>query len=195
MKTITKSINIYRFDELSEKSKEKAREEFYENYSFILCDMYHDDIKDELDYLFPNSILDVQFNLSCEQGSGLNIYGDLDLLDIYDKVSTKFDSKERLYISKVLADYPQSVEMKYNNRYCYCISNSNDYTSGLISDLEWNEEEIDYHVLEDFQILIAEYFLKLCYVYYNSCYSNFYSDTTIEDFDIDFLENGEIYNG
>ena len=81
MEIITREYKVYNFSELSEDAKEKVKQWYLDDdfrpYEFE--NIYTEDLK----YLFNNSDLKLQFSLSYCQGDGLNIYGKLDLMDVF----------------------------------------------------------------------------------------------------------------
>ena len=79
MKNIT--ITAYDYNELTGQAKTRAYNTMYEAIIDCVNDCFYDDTKDDLCDRFCNSILDLQYDFSNCQGSGLNIYGDFDLRD------------------------------------------------------------------------------------------------------------------
>lgn len=84
MKTIVKKFNIYQYSELNEEAKEKVRIEYLENpirkEGFI--NMIYEDLKN----LFPSSELKVQWELSYSYRDGVNVYGNLDIMDLVNMI-------------------------------------------------------------------------------------------------------------
>ena len=81
MRTVTKTYNVYKYNELSEDAKEKVKQ-WYLDDDFSPQE-FENSCMDALNRLFPNSDLKVQFSLSACQGDGFNIYGKLDLSDVF----------------------------------------------------------------------------------------------------------------
>lgn len=76
-----KEIKVFTFPELNGEAKEKAKEWYLndETLSWELTDSYESD----LSCIFPNSDLKVQWSLSYCQGDGVNIYGSVNMEDIF----------------------------------------------------------------------------------------------------------------
>lgn len=81
MDKYVKEIKAYTFPELTGEAKEKAKEWYLndESLSWELTNNYESD----LSCIFPNSDLKVQWSLSYCQGDGVNIYGSVNMEDIF----------------------------------------------------------------------------------------------------------------
>ena len=81
MNKYIKEIKAYTFPELTGEAKEKAKEWYLndETLSWELTNNYESD----LSCIFPNSDLKVQWSLSYCQGDGVNIYGSVNMEDIF----------------------------------------------------------------------------------------------------------------
>lgn len=206
MKQITKTYNVYKYNELSEKAKEKAKE-WYLNaqdpYTFKAI------IEEDLKYLFPNSSLSCQFSLSYCQGDGFNIYGDLNLSDIFDVLETS-KASELKNLDHFTEKEKRTLEF-YNNyymiklpenclSYSYCIVDCIDLFNDMIDELEYNDiRNINKNIIKRLENVIIKIFNTLCDKYESEGYKYFYeiSDLDmIEYCEINnylFYENGKIY--
>ena len=81
MQQLIKIYNVYSYSELSNEAKEKAKEDYLNDYcrSEALTEIYMEDLKN----IFPNSDLKIQWSLNGCQGDGVNIYGNLNINDIF----------------------------------------------------------------------------------------------------------------
>lgn len=127
MRKITeiREFNVYKFDELSQAAKEKVRDWYLEGQS-DLSYIFTEDCENRLAELFPNSDLKVQYSLSYCQGDGFNIYGEIQLDELLEKIAEKFTEKELKFFKWAFSEYDTSYTMKQNNHYCYCICSDND---------------------------------------------------------------------
>lgn len=129
MRTATVEYKVYTFAELSESAKEKVRQWYLEGQEAYI---FQDDCEMWLGELFPNSELKVQFDLGYSQGDGLNVYGIMNLNDMYNQIQKRkpgiFTEKERKALEWYLKEYGADVKLKGNWRYCYCIADSYDLT-------------------------------------------------------------------
>ena len=201
MRTAIREYHVYTFAELSESAKEKVRQ-FYldgqEPYIFSeVCEM-------RLSERFRNSELKVQYSLGYCQGDGLNIYGTLNLHDMYEQIQEKkpgiFTDKERKALEWYLKRYGSDVKLKENWRYCYCIADSYDFTENIIDDLEYAcIRDINYKALDKFNEAARNVLSDLCGDFEEAGYNYFYE---IEDADLEnwcdineyeFTENGTIF--
>ena len=81
MKTITRNYNVYKYAELSEQAKDKVRTDYLIDYSEENVSFFHDTAIEYLKAKYPNSDLNIEFDFSGCQSSGLNIYGTFNLID------------------------------------------------------------------------------------------------------------------
>ena len=86
MRTATVEYKVYTFAELSESAKEKVRQWYLEGQEPYI---FSEDCEMWLSERFRNSELKVQYSLGYCQGDGLNIYGTLNLYDMYEQIQEK----------------------------------------------------------------------------------------------------------
>lgn len=192
----TITTTYYQFSELSEAAKEKVRQWYLDGQD---ADFFAEDVRENLNYLFPNSKLNVQFSLASCQGDGLNIYGDLQLADAFEHLKEKFTEKEQKFFRWVFREYRPEYKMPSNNHYCYCIADRMDFCENLVDDLESDcMRGIPWETIKKFEKALQEYFSGLCAIYEEDGYKFFYEidDAELEEIcDIngwEFLENGEV---
>lgn len=97
MRTVTETYNVYTYAELSEEAKEKANQWYLDDSlrNEIFSEIYTEDLKS----LFPGSDLKMQYSLGYCQGDGLNIYGKLDLMDVFKTI------RDKSYYSETFKDF------------------------------------------------------------------------------------------
>lgn len=196
MKTITKKINLYTYDELNENAKEKVKQWYLEG---LEVDFFTSMCIEELHAEgFKNSDLKLQFSLNYCQGDGLNIYGYLYLDEALEVLKDNFNDKEYKRLSFYLKDVP-AYEMPRNNRYEYCMAKYID-AKELIEEYNESYRDIDHKLINRFNDLLIIYFAKKSVHFEKSGYSYFYevNKDDLKDFcndnDFQFTENGEIYH-
>lgn len=176
MKTITKTYNIYNYEELSEKAKEKARQWYIDDE--LMPEIYRDSILEDLQYCFKNSALNVCFSLCYCQGDGLNIGGKLYLYDFVEVWTAS--EKEKRTIKKYIDNSLQYYIFEKNNRYCYsCKFIDKKYIDGTIEEFI---EELKYQrfknikedIITKFFNDIIDYFENLDNYYEEEGYKYFY---------------------
>ena len=219
METFVKRFNIYSYYELSERAKTKAKLEILEDP--IIIDNYCNEL--EVDwastsiYTFKNSNLNIQYDFSRSQGSGFNIYGSLNLNDVFDfdklKIRGKFvninANYPKKYIKKIKEDIKngflkESIELKKNLRYTYCVVDQSWISYSCIANIEnveqheMSKEDQDvYFKLEENVIVPA--IEKICSEFYNKGLNTLFdtSDKRMEDlsllYDRQYLEDGSLY--
>ena len=128
-----KEIKVFTFPELNGEAKEKAKEWYLndETLSWELTDSYESD----LSCIFPNSDLKVQWSLSYCQGDGVNIYGSVNMEDIfslpqnapaYNWIDGYLTEKEIRTLRFYMSEYKNEVKIPVNRRYSYCMADSID---------------------------------------------------------------------
>ena len=95
MKTILKEIKLYKYGELSEEAKEKAKLNYLESYlvSSIRSESFEELIKSDLEYskgIKVTEDFEVEFDLGYCQGDYLNLYGGLDFEELSNELKSRF---------------------------------------------------------------------------------------------------------
>jgi len=200
MRTVSIDYDVYKYQELSEDAKDEAKRWYLEGKEAY---WFQDDCEEILHCEFPNSELKVEFSLSyCQgDGDGLNIYGSINLLDLWNKIDkSKYTDKEKKFMEYVLKEYARDYTMKHNYRYCYCNSSSWNFIEDTIDDMEYvNLRGIKYDVLKKFDEDCKEYMEKLCSDFESDGYEYFYEvddETMIEESeanDWEYTADGKIF--
>ena len=166
MKNIT--ITAYDYNELTEQAKTKAYNTIYEVIIDNANDCFYDDTKYELNNRFCNSILDLQYDFSSCQGSGLNIYGNFDLRDYlpYYQASEKIKRTIAFYID-TLKNYNcfdvLNIKLSENNKYAYSRKFIDIKDAEEIA--EEIAEELKNNYIKNIKIDILVDFIKSAYEY------------------------------
>ena len=196
-------VNVYNYNELSEEAKQKAKDWYLKGKESC---QFSDCCIERLGEIFPNSELEVEYSLNYCQGDGLNIYGSVNLNDLWNKIDkSKYTDKEKKFMEYVLKEYARDYTMKQNYRYSYCNSSSWDFTEDIIDDMEYTRQiGIDflrkfYDVLEKFNKDCKEYMEKLCADMESDGYAYFYEVDDDEMIDMceanewEFTADGKIF--
>lgn len=166
MKTIT--IQAYEYNELNEQAKEKAYNKIYDFMIDFVNDCFYEDTKNGLRERFCNSDLDLQYDYSACQGSGLNIYGDFDLRDYLPHYQASEKSKRTIaFYIDTLKNYncfdALNIELSQNHRYTYSckfvdIQDAEDIAEDIA-------EELKSIYIKNIKIDILVDFIKAAYEY------------------------------
>lgn len=142
MQQLIKIYNLYSYSELSDEAKEKAKEDYLNDYcrSEALTNIYMEDLKN----IFPNSDLKIQWSLNGCQGNGVNIYGNLNINDIFNLpnvtdmkwIGDELTEKEIRTIKFYMSEYQEDTILPMNRRYYYCYINHIDFSADFYSALE-----------------------------------------------------------
>lgn len=197
--TEVRKFNVYRFGELSENSKEKVREWYLEGQA-ELSHIFTDDCLNRLTELFPESDLKVQYSLNYCQGDGLNIYGEIHLDELLEKIAENFTEKELKFFRYAFNEFGNTFKMKENYHYNYCICSGNNFMEEILNEMDnWYFRNIPEKTAEKFNKFVGEYLDNLCNEFEKCGYDWFYeiSDEDLEEYcednDYEFLENGKFY--
>lgn len=177
-----KEIKVFTFPELNGEAKEKAKEWYLndETLSWELTDSYESD----LSCIFPNSDLKVQWSLSYCQGDGVNIYGSVNMEDIfslpqnapaYNWIDGYLTEKEIRTLRFYMSEYKNEVKIPVNRRYSYCMADSIDLAEDFRYELEnMGIRDIRVSVLEKAERLVKQVFSQLCMEYEKQGYAELY---------------------
>lgn len=187
MEIITREYKVYNFSELSEDAKEKVKQ-WYLDDDFRPCE-FENIYTEDLRYLFNNSDLKLQFSLSYCQGDGLNIYGKLDLMDVFttirdtehsgdlfEQYKDLFSEHEQRTIEAYMEVCGREVELPYNRHYCYCIDDRVDFADDWIESLEYcRYKNIQIDTIRKMEKLVGRMFENLSATYEKYGYDYFYN--------------------
>lgn len=209
MRTATVEYNVYKYNELSDKAKEKVKEWYLEGRDeYIFTEICEEDLHN----LFGENELKVQYSLGYCQGDGFNIYGKVSAKNIlncleehnggtqleeFENVLTEKEKKTILHYAEECGD----VELPVNNRYCYCTARYSDIADDWEYQLENYSEykNINKEALEKFESMVHGIFEKLCASYEEQGYDYFYeiSEEDLEEMceanGYEFLEDGTVF--
>lgn len=116
MRTVTKEIKLFTYDELSEAAKDVAKSELLgiRNNSF-----YMDDDETLYNYNLHGCDLSIMYDFSCSQGSGVNIVGKFYLVNFIDLYPCSNAVKNYLWsVAKDIANV-NLYDFEYNHHYTY----------------------------------------------------------------------------
>lgn len=184
MLKFTKTTKVYEYMELSDDAKENAKQWYLNDdpRSYELTDIFIEDIHE----IFPNSKLEVQWSLNSCQGDGVNIYGSVDLHDIFslpgsgrspelDWIKGFLTEKEIRTMEFYMKEYKNSVDIPINRRYTYCMADHIDLAEDFQYELEnMDIRDIKIQVLEKTERLIKQVFSQLCIQYEKIGYDHLY---------------------
>lgn len=205
-RTVTKSYDVYTYDELSDEAKEKVKDMFLRWRSDD--GMFEEDCKSALNTLFPNSDLNIQYSLSYSQGDGFNTSGTLtvdDLLnvDVSNYPLNNSDIKplpDKDAIKAACEDAGISkIKLPENRRYGYSMADSIELEtdSGYsVADLE-SLSDSEVALLNELEEYARDMFEYINRTFETNGYDYFYemSDEDVRDMadanDYEFTEDGE----
>ena len=187
MEVVTREYKVYNFSELSKDAKEKAKQ-WYLDDDFRPQE-FENIYTEDLHYLFNNSDLKMQFSLSYCQGDGLNIYGKLDLMDVFAAIRDTdhsgeqfkqykdlFSEHEQKTIEAYMEACGREIELPYNRHYCYCVDDRVDFADEWIEILEYcRYKNIQIDTIRKMEKLVGMMFENLSATYEKYGYDYFYN--------------------
>ena len=212
MRTVTETYNVYTYPELSEEAKEKVNQWYLDDP--CRNDEFSKIYTEDLHNLFHNSDLKIQYSLGYCQGDGLNIYGELDLMDVFKAIRDKsycgetfkdfwdaMTEHEQKAIEAYMEVCGRSVALPYNDgHYNYCVSDKTDFAEEWIEELEYQQyKNIQVDTIRKMEKLVADIFVMLAKQYEEYGYKYFYEvdeeeiTETCEANGWEFLEDGTFY--
>lgn len=209
MKTILKEIKLYKYGELSEEAKEKAKLNYLESYlrSSIRSESFEELIKSDLEYskgIKVTEDFEVEFDLGYCQGDYLNLYGGLDFEELSNELKSRFYKN---LSEKEIKFFEEFIKYNYidfeRTNYYGCVGaeirikiNSEGYNYLV----EHEEKEDKYgEIVVKIEKNIEGWYDEICEEYKELGYKYFYEvdeDEIKECYEAEgqlFLENGEMY--
>lgn len=212
MREVTVKYKLYKFEELSTEAKEKVKQWYLEDE--WMGQNFTDMIMEDLNNLFPNSKLEVQYDLGYCQGDGLNIYGSLNPLDVIEAIdSGRWGDKEVQEYKNCFTDKQKRTlkfyieesgdfKLSQNHHYCYCIVNQDlSFFSETVQDeLEYRgNKNINVPLLQKVQELLIKALVFYCSKWERIGYEYFYEidEETLKELcesnDYEFTEDGRLW--
>lgn len=215
MKKIIKEINVYNFNELSEESKQKVKEEIAEILVQNKFDFLQEDLKEFLEFNYKLNDFIINYSFTYSQGDGCCFYNkekssllsytiiknrDIQNANAFEKYIIE---NERNINYDLLLDYLNSGYKLYieksDYRYSHC--NTCDINYEYYYDDNYNYEAEMENFIEDLCNLlknevydsICDEMEKLGYSYYEVSEEEL--EYFIDSMEYEFLEDGEIYRG
>ena len=215
MKTITKTYNVYSYNELSDKAKEKVKQDYLDDP--VRNDIFYENCMTTIYNLFPQSDLKVQYSLSSCQGDGFNTYGTLDVFNLINLMRNRenifipflnkiendidiFTSEELDILSQYYNYSCSSIKIPQNLRYCYSMSDYINFSDDWIEELENAKIEYNDELIIKFENFVRKFFSELNSLFEEAGYNFLYnaSEKEIEDWckanEYMFLEDGTLFN-
>ena len=201
MKTITKIFNIYNFDELSEKAKEKvvnaSREYLYTEHCNNVDDVIYE-------CLYNYGVGDAKYNysLSYSQGDGVCFYN-INLFSYTRLISKDYNTKLNKFELEALTllnekEYKMFLQYLNEGYNIKIVKNSSNYchshTCSLEEEYYYSDDAEEEKAINN---LIYDLKKKMEYIYYNMCYEierlaynyiEYISDDEIKE-EINYLQN------
>ena len=209
MRTITETTttNVYKYNELNTKAQERVMEWYVANYR--TPELFSEMLADDLEIVFGENYLDVEYSLSNSQGDGLNVYGSISLTQILDEAEqcdwlTYFDAfrncftaDEKVLIRRYAEDYDTvNIPRNTSNMYHYCLADHIDYVYDYMTNVS---EDADMDLLNRVNAALISLFSEICASYEEWGYEFFYdvNDDTLSEVceanGWEFTEDGELH--
>ena len=206
MRTITITKNVYKYDELNAKAQERVREWYLAHCR--TPELFSEMLDEDLEMIFGENDLDVEYSFSYSLGDGLNIYGSISLTQIldaaeqcdwltyFDAFRSCFTADEKALIKRYAEDY-DTVNIPSNAIYLYnyCYADQIDYVYDYMTNVG---QCASGGLLNRVNAALISLFSELCASYEEWGYEFFYDvddDTLSEVCEAngwEFTEDGEL---
>lgn len=196
MREITQKI--YSYEELSEKAKERAKDDYSDTFREYQNNDFYEHFTEELKYQgFEN--LKPRYSLGYSQGDGCSVTGKIYLNEVLENkdIMENFSKDEIRRLKYIYDCLYYSIEITSNSSY-YC----HEYTMDFDAYVECNsythsKVELLREVFEKLENVIEDYFIALCNrmeeVGYKMIYDEEYLEEDIAQADFEFYEDGTRY--
>lgn len=192
MRTEIKEVRIYKYNELSNEAKENVKQ-WYLNLRDT--DFFTENCLSILKEKYGIENLSVNYRFSYSQGDGLCLHGDIDLSTMSNEFWDICTNGLNNNIKEIAKENIYTIQfIKVNHHY----SHANTVVINIDMDIYNNETEIIYDTIYK---NVHTWYLNTCEMLENHGYNYFYEVTEddlndiCESNNLEFLENGEIYNG
>lgn len=209
MRVETVKYNVYQYDELSNEAKAKVKQWYLDGQEPFI---FTEDCETDLENLFGEHDLKVQYSLAYCQGDGFNIYGKIyaeSIFECLEKHNGGIELKEFENVltekeKKTILHYAEecgAIELPMNHRYCYSMTDYIDIADDWEYQLDCYSgyKNINVEVLKKFETLVKGIFETLCSNYEKYGYEYFYeiSEEDLKEIcyanGYEFLESGKIF--
>lgn len=208
MRTATVDYEVYKYNELTDGAKEKVKEWYLEGREPYV---FTEDCEMDLENLFGENDLKVQYSLGYCQGDGFNIYGKIYAESIFKCLENHNGGTQLAEFENVLTEKEKktilhyaeecgAIELPMNSRYCYSLADYIEFAEdweGELEDCEYKNINVD--ALKKFEGLVKGIFETLCASYEKWGYEYFYeiSEEDLEEMceanEYEFLEDGTVF--
>ena len=202
MQVMTKQTIVYTFDELSEKAKQKAMEDYVSYFDF---EMDEECILEDIVESNPHiQDMNISYSGFYSQGDGASFTGHLESDWVIQFLKEHFNNSQDITHTLSLIRWISISFERINSRY----SHENTCTTELSVDAEWATHIEESETLKDsfnekvseFVEVIEEYRRDLCHTIYDRlhlAYEHATDEETVSEYfvenDYDFEEDGSIY--
>lgn len=189
-----KTVEIYSFEELSDKAKNIAIERHKKN-SEIFLDFFNDDCHEQIKENGFRGNIKLQYRLSCSQGDGLSFS-----CDYFDNLNALFIEILGTEKQKTINTIIENISFKCsgnNGRYCY--ASRNDITLELDNYYVKSSTNL-YDIISKVESKLKDLYIDFCsqlekqgYDEIEHQYSDEYIINELTEKEYYFKENGEMY--
>ena len=193
MKTLSKTITGYSFDELNTFAQDKAKNCILERER--LPGFFSNDLTDELKEDFGLYHLKTFFSLSCCQGDGLCLYGTITFSELFENPKFKKIALKGIHHKHIQSVYDEMPDIDFIHKGRYCHKNSIDMESRFYSPTE-KQEAIMEKIIDN----VKSWYGTFCRKWEENGYDYFYeiSDEEMKiichEDDCLFTETGNLIN-
>lgn len=216
MRTVIETKEVYKYNELSDGAKEKAKEYILEHYR--TPEDFSDMVKCDLENLFGvNNGLDFSYDFNYSQTDAFNIHGNIKAETILDFMDSDTAGELSKKYGSVLSDNDKNkirewckeyrdihyngigiITLYQNYRVIYCMAEAINFADYWATELHYYDIE-DTDILFTFEKACRDLFTELCEMY-NDWGCDYFFEVNDEEMiefcdanDIEFYDDGTVY--
>lgn len=197
MREITQKI--YKYEELSEKAKEKAKNEYREFFQECRNDLFYRDFVEELRENGFKS-LEPQYSLSHCQGDGCSVVGEIYLEEILnnEEIMENFNKDEIRRLEYIDCKVENEIKIEHNSNFYYHANTMSFYANVYVNTYTHGRDwELMIDVFDKLEGVLEDYFIGLCnrmeVVGYEVIYDEEGLEEELMELDYEYYENGTSY--
>ena len=191
---------IYSYEELSEKAKERAKDDYKVDFLECRNDLFYEYFMEELRENGFES-LKPQYSLSYCQGDGCSVAGEIYLEEILnnEEIMENFDKDEIRRLEYIDCEVENEIKIEHNSNYYYHANAMSFYANVYVNTYTHGKNwELMVDVFDKLEGVLEDYFTTLCNRMEEVGYEMIYDEEGLEEelmeLDYEYYKDGSIYN-
>lgn len=199
MREITQKI--YSYEELSEKAKERVKNEYRVNFQECRNDLFYEYFAEELRENGFES-LEPRYSLSYCQGDGCSVIGKIYLNEVLENkdIMENFSKDEIRRLEYIDCEVENEIKIEHNSNYYYHANTMSFYANVYVNTYTHGKNwELMEEVFDKLEGVLEDYFIALCNrmeeVGYEMIYAEEGLEEELKESDYEYYKDGTRYWG